>query len=210
VLGLPPVWYKSFAYRSRTVKEPRAVLREFGVTLPEGTEIRVWDSTAEVRYMVLPMRPAGTEGWSEERLAELVTRDSSLARLRSPDGFNPLHYPAFFGGRDAAATARVLLDAGADVNARSDNDLSVLPIHSAVAGGHDDVIAVLIAAGADLNARQSGGYAPLHGAAQNGAIATIDRLLAAGADRGARNDAGRTPADLASEAGHAEVAARLR
>jgi ankyrin repeat protein len=96
------------------------------------------------------------------------------------------------------------------VNARSDNDFSVLPIHSAVAGGHDDVVAVLIAAGADLNARQSGGYAPLHGAAQNGAIATIDRLLAAGADRGARNDAGRTPADLASEAGHAEVAARLR
>ena len=78
VLGLPPVWYKSFAYRSRTVKEPRAVLREFGVTLPERTEIRVWDSTAEVRYMVLPMRPAGTDGWSEERLAALVTRDSMV------------------------------------------------------------------------------------------------------------------------------------
>ena len=78
VLGLPPVWYKSFAYRSRTVKEPRAVLREFGVTLPERTEIRVWDSTAEVRYMVLPMRPAGTDGWSEERLATLVTRDSMV------------------------------------------------------------------------------------------------------------------------------------
>jgi nitrile hydratase len=78
VLGLPPVWYKSFAYRSRTVKEPRAVLREFGVTLPERTEIRVWDSTAEVRYLVLPMRPAGTEGWSEKRLAALVTRDSMV------------------------------------------------------------------------------------------------------------------------------------
>src|SRR3954468_9609909 len=61
VLGLPPVWYKSFAYRSRTVKEPREVLREFGVTVPEQTEIRVWDSTAEVRYLVLPERPAGTE-----------------------------------------------------------------------------------------------------------------------------------------------------
>ena len=78
VLGLPPVWYKSFAYRSRTVKEPRAVLREFGVSLPERTEIRVWDSTAEVRYLVLPMRPAGTEGWSEEKLATLVTRDSMV------------------------------------------------------------------------------------------------------------------------------------
>jgi nitrile hydratase len=78
VLGLPPVWYKSFAYRSRVVKEPRAVLGEFGLTLPERTEVRVWDSTAEVRYMVLPLRPAGTEGWSEERLAELVTRDSMI------------------------------------------------------------------------------------------------------------------------------------
>jgi len=78
VLGLPPVWYKSFAYRSRVVKEPRAVLSEFGVTLPEKTEIRVWDSTAEVRYMVLPQRPPGTEGWSEEQLAALVTRDSMI------------------------------------------------------------------------------------------------------------------------------------
>ena len=75
VLGLPPVWYKSFAYRSRAVKEPRAVLAEFGVTLPDDVEIRVWDSTAEVRYMVLPTRPSGTEGWTEEQLAMLVTRD---------------------------------------------------------------------------------------------------------------------------------------
>ena len=78
VLGLPPVWYKSFAYRSRVVKEPRAVLSEFGVTLPDQTEIHVWDSTAEVRYMVLPARPAGTEGWTEEQLAQLVTRDSMI------------------------------------------------------------------------------------------------------------------------------------
>jgi nitrile hydratase subunit alpha len=78
VLGLPPVWYKSFAYRSRAVKEPRAVLGEFGVTLPSDTEIRVWDSTAEVRYMVLPERPSGTEGWTEEQLAALVTRDSMV------------------------------------------------------------------------------------------------------------------------------------
>jgi len=78
VLGLPPVWYKSFAYRSRAVKEPRAVLADFGVTLPASTDIRVWDSTAETRFLVLPMRPANTEGWSEDRLAALVTRDCMI------------------------------------------------------------------------------------------------------------------------------------
>ncbi len=78
VLGLPPTWYKSAPYRSRAVKDPRGVLADFGVTLPEGTRIRVWDSTAEVRYLVIPVRPAGTEGWSEEQLAELVTRDSMI------------------------------------------------------------------------------------------------------------------------------------
>ena len=78
VLGLPPVWYKSAPYRSRAVADPRGVLREFGVELPAATAIRVWDSTAEVRYLVIPMRPAGTEGWSEERLAALVTRDSMI------------------------------------------------------------------------------------------------------------------------------------
>src|SRR5579862_522475 len=78
VLGLPPVWYKSAPYRSRAVKDPRGVLSDFGVTLPKDTEVRVWDSTAETRFIVLPMRPAGTEGWSEERLASLVTRDSMI------------------------------------------------------------------------------------------------------------------------------------
>jgi nitrile hydratase subunit alpha len=78
VLGLPPVWYKSAPYRSRAVSDPRGVLSDFGVTLPAGTGIRVWDSTAETRFIVLPMRPAGTEGWSEEKLAELVTRDSMI------------------------------------------------------------------------------------------------------------------------------------
>jgi nitrile hydratase subunit alpha len=78
VLGLPPVWYKSAAYRSRAVIDPRGVLADFGVTLPEATRIRVWDSTAEVRYLVLPARPAGTEGWSETDLARLVTRDSMI------------------------------------------------------------------------------------------------------------------------------------
>jgi nitrile hydratase subunit alpha len=78
VLGLPPVWYKSFTYRSRAVKEPRAVLADFGVTLPAETEIRVWDSTAETRFLVVPMRPAETEGWSEAQLATLITRDCMI------------------------------------------------------------------------------------------------------------------------------------
>jgi nitrile hydratase subunit alpha len=78
VLGLPPVWYKSAPYRSRAVKDPRGVLADFGVKLPKDTQIRVWDSTAETRFLVLPMRPSGTEGWSEERLVSLVTRDCMI------------------------------------------------------------------------------------------------------------------------------------
>jgi nitrile hydratase subunit alpha len=78
VLGLPPVWYKSAPYRSRAVIDPRGVLGDFGVTLPAEAEIRVWDSTAETRFIVVPMRPAGTEGWSEVKLAALVTRNSMI------------------------------------------------------------------------------------------------------------------------------------
>lgn len=78
VLGLPPVWYKSAPYRSRVVIDPRGVLEEFGLALPEEVEIRVWDSTAELRYLVLPRRPADTDGWSESDLARLVTRDSMI------------------------------------------------------------------------------------------------------------------------------------
>jgi nitrile hydratase subunit alpha len=86
VLGLPPAWYKSPAYRSRVVREPRAVLAEMGLALPAETEIRVWDSSAEVRYLVLPQRPAGTESLSTEELAQLVTRDAMIgvARVREP------------------------------------------------------------------------------------------------------------------------------
>ena len=78
VLGVPPVWYKSAEYRARVVRDPRGVLAEFGVTLPEETEIRVWDSTAEIRYLVIPQRPDGTEALSEPELAALVTRDSMV------------------------------------------------------------------------------------------------------------------------------------
>lgn len=78
LLGLPPLWYKSAPYRSRAVAEPRSVLREFGVEIPKDAEIRVWDSTAELRYLVIPIRPDGTDRWGEEALAELVTRDSMV------------------------------------------------------------------------------------------------------------------------------------
>ena len=86
VLGLPPAWYKAAPYRSRAVRDPRGLLAEFGTLLPEQVAIRVWDSTAELRYLVVPLRPEGTEGWTEERLADLVTRDSMIgtALARSP------------------------------------------------------------------------------------------------------------------------------
>jgi nitrile hydratase len=88
LLGLPPKWYKDPAYRSRAVIEPRSVLQEFGTELPEQVEVRVWDSTAELRYMVLPERPAGTDGLSEEELVELVSRDSMIGvvRVAAPAG----------------------------------------------------------------------------------------------------------------------------
>uniref|UniRef100_UPI003F49B03F nitrile hydratase subunit alpha n=1 Tax=Cupriavidus yeoncheonensis TaxID=1462994 RepID=UPI003F49B03F len=91
VLGLPPVWYKSAAYRSRAVSDPRGVLADFGVVLPEDVQIRVWDSTAETRFLVVPPRPANTEGWPEERLARLVTRDCMIGTglPRRPEEISP-------------------------------------------------------------------------------------------------------------------------
>ena len=88
VLGYPPHWYKSFAYRARAVREPRAVLAEWGTALPDSVEVRVVDSTADYRWMVLPLRPAGTEGWDEDRLAALVSRDALVgaALPRAPRG----------------------------------------------------------------------------------------------------------------------------
>jgi nitrile hydratase len=91
VLGLPPAWYKSAAYRARAVRDPRGVLADFGVSLPPGQEIRVWDSTAEVRYLVIPQRPAGSEVLAEEQLADLVTRDAMIGTglPRAPAGMAP-------------------------------------------------------------------------------------------------------------------------
>jgi nitrile hydratase len=85
VLGLPPTWYKSPAYRSRIVREPRKVLAEMGLDLPEKTEIRVWDSSAEIRYLVLPQRPPETDSWKEEDLASLITRDAMIGTARPRD-----------------------------------------------------------------------------------------------------------------------------
>jgi nitrile hydratase len=87
VLGLPPTWYKASPYRSRAVIDPRGVLAEFGLTVPEDVEIRVWDSTAEIRYLVIPERPGGTDGWSEDDLAALVSRDCMIgaALAKSPE-----------------------------------------------------------------------------------------------------------------------------
>jgi nitrile hydratase len=83
VLGVPPNWYKSAAYRARAVRDPRGVLAEFGETIPDNVAIRVWDSTSELRYMVLPERPPGTEGWSEDELANLVTRNAMIGTERT-------------------------------------------------------------------------------------------------------------------------------
>jgi nitrile hydratase len=99
VLGLPPVWYKSAPYRSRAVIDPRGVLKEFGYELPEEVEFRVWDSTSELRYLVLPMRPDGTEGFSEDALADLVTRDSMI-------GTGLAHSPQVAQARQATQGAR--------------------------------------------------------------------------------------------------------
>ena len=90
-LGLSPVWYKSAPYRSRAVKDPRGVLADFGVSLPADTQIRVWDSTAETRFLVVPLRPGGTDGWDEDRLASLVTRDSMIGSglAKFPEGRAP-------------------------------------------------------------------------------------------------------------------------
>jgi ankyrin repeat protein len=140
-----------------------------------------------------------------DRLRELVSGDPGLATARSADGFTALHYPAFFGLGQAAEAGRILLAAGAEVNARSDNPLAVLPIHSAVAGGHDEVVAVLVDSGADVNARQRHGWTPLHGAAQNGSLASVERLLEAGADPTAANDDGATPISLARASGHEAI-----
>jgi uncharacterized protein len=142
-----------------------------------------------------------------ERLASAVADDPQVVHARSADGFTALHLAAFFGHVDAA---RLLLDHGADPAAVADNPMRVQPLHSAVAGRHAELTAMLVESGAPVNVAQRGGWTPLHAAAQHGDEGLVDLLLAAGADPGALADDGRSPADMAEAAGHPALAARLR
>jgi ankyrin repeat protein len=144
-----------------------------------------------------------------DRVRELLAADPTLASAISPDGFTALHYPGFFGGAGAAEVARLLLEAGSNPRARSDNDFWVMPLHSAASGAHAEIVELLLAAGADPNALQRHGWTPLHAAAQNGDIRSLEALLGAGADPSLRNEEGHSAADIARAAGHDELASRL-
>jgi len=141
------------------------------------------------------------------RVAALLAADPALALAYAGDGFTALQLAAFFGQPEAV---RVLLAAGADVAAVAHNPMRVQPLHAALAGRHAAVAAVLVAAGAPVNAAQHGGYTPLHEAAEHGDRALVELLLAAGADRTLTRDDGQTAADVAAAGGHAELAALLR
>ena len=143
------------------------------------------------------------------RVRQLLERDPALAHAQSPDGFTALHLPAFFGGPGTADAALALVEAGADVSARSENSFWVLPLHSAASGGHADIVEILLAAGAEPDPRQRHGWTPLHAAAQNGDLRSVDALLAAGADPTLQNDDGQSAADLARAADNDELVARL-
>ena len=137
-----------------------------------------------------------------DRLRELLDQEPSGAQAFAADGFPALHFAAFFGQPEAA---RLLLDRGADENAVARNPMRVQPIHSAAAASDAEIVGLLLAAGADANARQQGGFTPIHAAAQNGDEATARLLLEHGADPEARTDAGRNAVELAQDAGHAAV-----
>jgi ankyrin repeat protein len=141
-----------------------------------------------------------------DRLRARLDEDPAAATAHSADGYTALHLAAFFG---KAEVARILLEAGAEVNAIADNELRVQALHSAAAGRHLEVCRLLLAAGADVNARQAGGFAPLHAAARNGDPELVELFLSAQADPSASTDAGQTPAATAEAAGHVDVARRL-
>lgn len=142
-----------------------------------------------------------------DRLRERLIEDEGRATAFSADGFTALHLAAFFGKAEAA---RTLIEAGAPIDVYSHNDLWVQPLHSAASGRHHEVCRLLIAAGADVNARQRHGYTPLHAAAQHGDAELVELFLSAGADPSAPRDGGETPADTAEAAGHLDLANRLR
>jgi ankyrin repeat protein len=141
-----------------------------------------------------------------DRVRVAIDDDEASVRQLSPDGFTALHLAAFFGKPEVA---RMLLDAGASVDTYTTNDFANQPLHAAAAGRHLEVCRVLVAAGADVNATQHGGYTPLHEAAQHGDVEMVELFLSAGADPSLRVAEG-TPADLAEAAGHPDVARRLR
>jgi adenosylhomocysteine nucleosidase len=142
-----------------------------------------------------------------DRLRERLTDDPGAATWFSPDGFTALHFAAFFGKPEAA---KVLLEHGASVDAYTRNPFANQPLHAAAAGRHIEVCRLLLAAGADVNATQHGGYTPLHEAAQHGDAEMTELFLSAGADPTRLTDAGETAADTAAAAGHADLADRIR
>ena len=142
-----------------------------------------------------------------DRLRQLLDADPSLATAFSGDGFTALHFPAFFGGVEPA---RLLLERGADVDARGRGWMTGTPLNSAASGRHADVARLLLDAGADPNARQASGWTPLHSAAHNGDLELVELLLARGADPAAANDDGATVLSMAEEGGDADVVARVR
>ena len=142
-----------------------------------------------------------------DRLRERLMDDPGAAASFSPDGFTALHFAAFFGKAEAA---KVLLEHGASVDAYTRNPFANQPLHAAAAGRHIEVCRVLLAAGADVNAAQHGGYTPLHEAAQHGDAEMTELFLSAGADPSLLTDAGETAADTAAAAGHADLADRIR
>jgi ankyrin repeat protein len=141
------------------------------------------------------------------RVKHLTTTNPHLLEKRSPDGWSALHLAAFFGQIDAA---KVLIERGAEVDIRSENELANTPLHAAAAGRHFMVCELLISDGADVNAKQHGGYTPLMAAAQHGDRGLCELLLRRGARKDLTNDAGQTAADLAQGAGHSELAGFLR
>ncbi|MGE5235517.1 MAG: ankyrin repeat domain-containing protein [Acidobacteriota bacterium] len=142
-----------------------------------------------------------------ERLAELLDHAPARVDEFAPDGFWPLGLAAFFGQH---AAVEALIARGADINLKARNAVGVAALHAAIAGGHLAIVETLVRAGADVNARQQGGYTPLHGAASGDLAGAVDVLLAHGAEPSARSDDGKTPADVARERGHAALAERLR